>query len=251
MRLVNNQMPLPYFKIDKKYHIIDYSPEAMEAFSFQSSILDFVEEGSKSKVEKWVTHTEPKHAIELNVVMKDGGISLADAYVNWMNDLHAEVILMEKQKQNEGVQSMLQRLQERLNETDFALLEEKEKVEETLRENYQLSAPCIRLTNQTSFVPLFGNLNEQKMSFVKNQILHSAHSKESERMLFDFTAVGEITSEGFTQLQDVFTSIEYMGKSIIVIGVKPPHARQIHQFKMHTTTTFLHSLEQAIHQYCT
>ncbi|MYL33691.1 hypothetical protein GLW05_08785 [Pontibacillus yanchengensis] len=250
MQLVHDQMPLPLLMINTKFDTLQYTPEASKVFDVTECFLDMVDEGSKSKVEKWIQPKQGKSKLEINIYGKSSDVVLTEVYVRWMNDLHAEVILYPKEKQNEHITTMLDKLQNRLNDTNFALLEEKEKVEDTLKENYRLSAPFIQLTKDIAFVPLFGDVSEEKLHTIKEQVLAKAHDHHSNRILFDFTAVGELSAEGFRVLNEVFKTLDFMGKEIVLIGVKPKHSMKINEFKVQLNIQFLHSLQTAIYRYC-
>ncbi|KGP72561.1 STAS domain-containing protein [Pontibacillus yanchengensis] len=250
MQQVHDQMPLPLLQINTKFDTLQYTPEASEVFDITENFLNMVDEGSKSKVEKWIHPSQGKSMLEINVYGKSSDVVLTEVYVRWLNDLHAEVILHPKEKQNEHITTMLDKLQNRLNDTNFALLEEKEKVEDTLKENHRLSAPFIQLTEGIAFVPLFGDLSEEKLFTIKEQVLAEAHNYQTDRILFDFTAVGELDAEGFCVLNDVFKTLDFMGKEIVLIGVKPNHSMKINEFKVQLNIQFLHSLQTAIYRYC-
>ncbi|KGP91619.1 hypothetical protein N780_18460 [Pontibacillus chungwhensis BH030062] len=249
MRQVNNQFPAPCLTINKKYTILEYTQEASEMFHLTPSLWEIIEEGSHTKVKEWIVPSEPKAKVEINMITASKQVVLVDLYVKWTNDLQAELMIFPKEGQNQHVSKMLDRLQTRLNETNFELLQEKEKLEDAIHENNKLSAPFIHLSEDTSLIPLFGDISEEKLLTIKDQVLSNAHSHETDCLLFDFTAVGEIHQEGIYVLKDLFTSLLYMGKQVVIVGIKPVQAQRLHHLKIRFNLSFVTSLQEAIHRF--
>ncbi|WP_345243847.1 STAS domain-containing protein [Pontibacillus salipaludis] len=249
MRQVNNQYPAPCLTINKKYTILEYTQEASEMFHLTPSLWEIIEEGSHTKVKEWVVPSQPKSKVEINMITASKQVVLVDLYVKWNNDLQAEIMIFPKEGQNQHVTKMLDRLQTRLNDTNFELLQEKEKLEDAKHQNDKLSAPFIQLTDETSLIPLFGDISEEKLLTIKDQILLNAHTHESDCLLFDFTAVGEMHQEGVYVLKDIFTSLLYMGKEIVIVGVKPIQAQRLHHLKIRFNLSFVTSLQEALHRF--
>ncbi|MCD5325212.1 MULTISPECIES: STAS domain-containing protein [Pontibacillus] len=249
MRQVNNHFPVPSLTINKKYTILEYTQEASEMFHLTPSLWEIIEEASHKKVKDWIVPTLPKVKVEVNVITASKQVELVDLYVKWANDLQAEIMIIPKEGQNQHVSKMLDRLQNRLNETNFELLEEKEKLEDAIHQNNLLSAPFIQLTSEISLIPLFGDISEEKLFTIKDQVLLKAHTHETDCLLFDFTAVGEMHQDGVSVLKDIFTSLLYMGKKIVIVGIKPSQAQRLHHLQIRFNLSFVTSLQEALHRY--
>lgn len=250
MRQVDDKMPIPYLTIDKNYQILEYTKEATELMELHPSFLDLIDEGSHSKVKKWLHPETPKIKLEVNLNKEDNS-TLVNLYVNWINDLQAEVMIVPTQEGNQHVSSMLERLQARLNDTNFELLEEKDKLTDALNEINQLSAPYIELTHQTALIPLFGFIDKDKLEAIKEKVLVAAHNQDHECLLFDFTAVADLNKEGVQLLKDTFNSLIIMGKEIVVVGMKPNQAKRLHELRVQLDIKTMHSLQLALDKYCT
>lgn len=249
MRQVHDQLPIPFVTIDRKFYILEYTPEANELLDLNPSFLESVDKDSHDKVIKWVNPDAGKVNIEINME-KGSEVFLIDLYVHWKNDLQAEVIMMPKYEENNHVSGMLEKLQKRLNDTNFELLEEKDKLEAAVDQNNRLSAPYIGLTTDTALIPLFGDLDERKLFAIKEQVLQEVHHYNHDRVLFDFTGVGAFNSEALHLLRDIFTSLLYMGKEVVIIGVKPDQARKLNEMSIQMNLQYMHSLQKAIEKFC-
>ncbi|MCP3028231.1 STAS domain-containing protein [Halobacillus sp. A5] len=253
MKQADRAFPLPYYKINKNFTVQTYSEEAFKLWGNQENLLHIIDEESIEKVKKWISPDIHKSSVEAHLKPVNGGNDplTADVYTTWNNDLYAEVILMMKDDKLNRVTKTLNQLRSRLNDTNFELLEEKEKLEEAIDQNNKLSAPFIELTLNTALIPLFGDITSDKFHTVEEGLLHASQKEDIDRLLFDFTAVGEIHREGIHVLTDMMTSLFYMGTEIIVIGVKPQQAKQLHELNLPLNVQFIHSLQQAVAKYCT
>ncbi|TGB02234.1 STAS domain-containing protein [Halobacillus salinus] len=253
MKQVDRSFPLPFFVINKNFTIQSFSKEAATLIGERENLLDVFDEESIMKVKDWVTPEIQKAAIEVHLKALDEEEDLltADLYVKWNNDMYAEVIVMVKDHKLTKITRTLNQLRSRLNHTNFELLEEKEKLEEAVEQNNQLSAPFIVLNEETALVPLFGDITEEKMYTIESQLLKSSQQSEVDQLLFDFTAVGELHRSGVSVLLDVITSLFYMGADIIFIGVQPAQAKQLKEMNLPSEIKFLSSLQMAIQKYCT
>lgn len=252
MKRVNRTFPLPYFTINKNFIIQDYSEEAEKIFGGVENLLHVFDEDSVPKVKKWVVPEVQKLTLETH--LKPFGLEknpiTCNLHVNWQNDLYAEVLIILKDDQLIKVTKTMDQLRSRLNDTNFALLEEKEKLEEAIQHGNRLSAPFICLTHDTALVPLFGQITVEKMYAVESQLLQSSHDEEVDRILFDFTAVGEIDQEGTQVLKDIMTSLFYMGVRVVIVGLQPKQVKNFHVLQFPSQIKFMNSLQQAIKEYC-
>jgi rsbT co-antagonist protein RsbR len=252
MKLVDRAFPIPYYVINKNFNIQSLSQEAEDLHGPKENLLDIFDQDSLSKVKDWVVPEIQKASIEIHLKPKgaeDRPIT-ADLYVSWENDLYAQVILMLKDNNLNKVTKTLDQLRSRLNDTNFELLEEKEKLEEAIDQNNRLSAPFIELTADTALVPLFGDLTQEKMYAVEDYLLYSSQKDEIDRILFDFTAVGNLQREGVQVFINIMTSLFYMGPEIVLIGIQPDQAKRLSEMNLPSEVIFINSLQQAIMKYC-
>ncbi|KHE73099.1 STAS domain-containing protein [Halobacillus sp. BBL2006] len=252
MKLVERAFPLPYYVINKNFHIQSFSREAKDLHGPKENLLDIFDQDSLSKVKDWVVPEIQKASIEIHLkpTGTEDRLITADLYVSWENDLYAQVILMLKDNNLNKVTRTLDQLRSRLNDTNFELLEEKEKLEEAIEQNNRLSAPFIELTTDTAFVPLFGDLTHEKMYAVEDYLLYSSQKDEIDRILFDFTAVGNLQKEGVQVFINIMTSLFYMGPEIVLIGIQPEQAKRLSEMNLPSEVIFINSLQQAIMKYC-
>lgn len=252
MKQVDKAFPLPFFTINKNFKIQSYSKEAVPLLNEGEKLLDIFDEESVMKVKDWITPDIQKARIEVHLKSQgdEEDIQTADLFVKWNNDMYAEVLVMMKDENLTKVTHTLNQLRSRLNTTNFELLEEKEKLEEAVEQNNQLSAPFIVLNEATALVPLFGDITEDKMYSVETQLLLKSREVEVDQILFDFTAVGELKRSGVSVLVNVITSLSYMGAQIIFIGLQPSQAKQLKEMNLPSEIKFLSSLQMAIQKYC-
>jgi rsbT co-antagonist protein RsbR len=253
MKLVDAVFPLPFYTINKNYKIQSYSKEAQMIFGEKDNLLDVLDEASVRKVKNWVSPEHPKSHIEVHVKAEraDADVLTADLVVKWENDLHAEVMLIVKDERLKKVTHTMNQLRSRLHDTNFELLEEKEKLELAMEQNNKLSAPFIELDQETALIPIFGHLTVEKIYTIEHHLLHVSQQAETDRLLFDFTAVGEFDDEGVKSFLGLMDAISLMGMGIIFIGVRPNQAQQLKKFPISKNIRFLHSLQMAISKYCT
>jgi len=252
MKQVERVFPLPYYRINKNFYIYAYSKEACDLHGMKEHLLDIFDEASLSKVKETVKPEIQKASLEVHLkpLDKQDSIKTADMYVSWENDLYAEVLLHVKDERLSKVTQTLTQLRSRLNDTNFELLEEKEKLEEAIEQSNRLSAPFIVLSLDTAMIPLFGDITKEKMHAVEDSLLKSSQREGIDRLLFDFTAVGEFNRDGIHVLTDMMKSLFYMGAEIIMIGIQPHQAKLLNDFKLPLEINYMHSLQQAVAKYC-
>ncbi|MBH0230999.1 STAS domain-containing protein [Halobacillus yeomjeoni] len=251
MKRVEQSLPLPFYVIDKNYNIVGYSNEAEEELGLANNFLQLLDEESHEKFQKMVRPENIKVTVEINFKKSGGEFQLADLHVLWDSDLHAKVLVHLKGNQLQKVTESLAKLRSRLNESNLQLLEEKEKLEEAVKQNNLLSAPFIELNEETALIPLFGNLTEEKLFAVEDHIVRSAQKEGIDRVFFDFTGVGELKREGITVLNNVISSLFLMGVKVKIIGVKPQQARELKEMPLPSELNFMSTLQEAIQKYCT
>ncbi|UTR11483.1 STAS domain-containing protein [Evansella sp. LMS18] len=249
MQTALNHLPLSAVVIDRNFKILDSTSEAAALLGKADTFLSAVEEGSRDKVKRWVKPEEEKVTLEANLVTEQGEVIPVELAVGWGNDLYGEIIIFRKDRSIDEVSGQLANLRERLSETNFELLGEKEKLEEALQENNRLSAPYIQITDGVALIPLYGDLNEDKMNVIQNNVLASSKEQSTETLLFDFTAVGSIEASGVRMLKRMFASLCYMGNEVLITGVKPDQAKRLHELDIKLHIEFIHSLKAAVRKF--
>ncbi|MGP4077957.1 STAS domain-containing protein [Halobacillus sp. K22] len=252
MKQVDRTFPLPYYRINKNFIIYAYSKEAGDLHGVKEYLLDIFDDSSHAKIKDSVKPEIQKASLEVHLkpVNEQDTIKTADMYVSWENDLYAEVLLHVKDEELSKVNQTLTQLRGRLNETNFELLEEKEKLDEAIEQSNRLSAPFIVLSPDTATIPLFGDITTEKMYAVEESLLKSSQREGIDRLLFDFTAVGEFNREGIRVLSDMMKSLFYMGLDISIIGIQPHQAKELNELKLPPEINYMHSLQQAVAKYC-
>lgn len=251
MEQVNHFFPLPYLTIDNKYNIMTYSEELLELTNLEQNFIQLLDEASIEKVKRELIPKKRKNTFEVNLKhhAADHDPILCDLHVTWKHDLQAELLLQSKQEEVNRVSESLERLQKRLNDTNFELLEEKEKLQQANDLNNKLSAPFITISSEAVLVPLFGDLNESKMNAIKDHLVKQAQQIDVDDLLIDFTGVGQIEREGLSELKTIFESLTLMGLRIILIGLSPQHSRRMNDLDMNVKDlTFMNSLQKALTQ---
>lgn len=252
MKQVDRSFPLPYFVVSKDFKIQSYSREAKDIFGEYENILDLMDEDSHRKVKEWVTPKVTKATLEVHVkpLEQEADLLTADMYVNWENELFAEIIFLIKDKKLSNVTHILQKLRTRLDDTNFELLKEKEKLEEVIELNNQLSAPFITLDGETALVPLFGQITAQKMYAIENHLLASSRESGVDHLMFDFTGVSILEEDGIHVFLNVIASLFHMGSEITFIGIKPQIAQSLNDVNLPSKINFMGSLQAAVAKYC-
>ena len=238
---------VPYLVINKNFDIQHYNKELEDVVGLSQNFLNMLDESSVKKVQHEVTPSKRKNRLEVTLLSPVKESMLFDLYIVWKNDLQATMMLIPKDEHLMAISASLARLQERLNSTNFELLEEKEKLQESIETNYRLSAPFIKISPDTAVIPLFGDINHKKMEVISEPILQKVQQADVERLLFDFTAVGDFENAGMEAFGNIVRSLIYMGHEIVIIGVTPDQARKINEWKIKLPLKFISSLQQAIH----
>ena len=241
-----NALPLPIFKINTDFDILDSSPEATMLFTKKDNFTELVDPGSRMKAAAFIRPDSMAQKLELNFTDQAGKLFLADVHIKWESDHIANLVLVQKDPHMERIAAQLNKLQGRLRETDFELLSEKERTDALLHEVWDLSAPCIQLDKHKVLIPLFGKLEPEKMNIIQSKILDYLYVKAVETALLDFSAVGEIDKEGLFQLNTLLKTLEVMGIEVIIIGLHPLHAKRLHGLLGELNTRFASSLHDIL-----
>ncbi|QXE02125.1 STAS domain-containing protein [Terribacillus sp. DMT04] len=240
-------LPLPYFFISSDWKILDYSRAASSIFLIGDDFNSLVDEGNRQKVSQYIQPHLSEIHFELNMKTKHDPLAVFKISVQWEAD-RAHIICVEKTKEVDQLASQLMKLRSRLSETDFELLEKKEELEDAINRIYKLSGPFIPLYKESGLIPLFGDLQADKLEVMEANILAKIDEGEYEQVFFDFHGVGEITIAGKEKLGQLFESIQLMGTKTIIVGLSPS---QVQGFGSKGTlqADTMGSLQQAISMY--
>ncbi|XQY92597.1 STAS domain-containing protein [Metabacillus sp. HB246100] len=240
-------IPLPYFIINHDLTILESSHHALDLFGHSDNLLTFIDKESQEKAKRILIAKEKK-STELVMSTLESSFALFQLKINWVNE-KGHIVCIEQDGRIQQLIDAVEKHRKRLSETNFELLDKKEQLEESLAKIMDLSAPSITLTDQIVLVPLFGDLEKELIDKNNLKILQKIKHSRIDKILFDFHGVGEITAEGINELRQLTTSIELMGASSYIIGVKPAHAKVIHQTSIETGTDYLRNLNEAIRSF--
>lgn len=246
MSRVNN-IPVPYFQINHDYEILVRSSLADELFPDVAGFFELVDADSVTKAEKCLRISGGTSQFELVMQSKVNPFSLFEVHLSWNMDHTCEIVCINKDDQSNKLFGQIERLHSRLENTNYELLEKKNKLEHAMARINELSGPIISLTDKFALVPLFGDLTDEKMHYISEKILHIAHEKNQERLYFDFTSVGDVTQEGVNELQGLFKTLWYMGQiEAIIIGITPKQAVNLNHLDTQYPLKFVSTLKDAI-----
>ncbi|ANU17753.1 hypothetical protein BBI11_12250 [Planococcus maritimus] len=239
------EWPLPAFQLNNSFEVIDYSFEAEQLFGKSVEFLELLDEGSREKAQRMLNTQATRKPIELNFITA-AGFFLADVYHRWNSDFSLNLVLVPKDGQMAAITAQLVRLRSRLKETDYELLKEKERSDALLGKVRELSAPCIAIGNGYVLIPLFGNLNSQKVEAIRPHIVNRIYEFDAEIVIVDLTAMGTVTQEGASYLESLVKTLRVMGIDAVITGVKPEHAQKLHVLKSELNLRFAASLEAVL-----
>lgn len=239
------EWPLPAFQLNNSLAIVEQSKQAEQLFGKPSSFLSLLDEGSREKAQRLFKQQNEEQAVELNFVTQ-AGIFLADIYFRWNSGFSLHVVLVPKDGKMAAITAQIMRLRTRLKETDYELLQEKERADELLGEVRKLSAPCIEIGSGYVLIPLFGDLDAEKVKAVRPHIVQYIYEHNAETVIVDLTAMGAVTQEGVNYLESIVQTLRVMGIDTVVTGVKPNHAQKMHVLKTELNLRFEPSLQAVI-----
>ncbi|WP_077305352.1 STAS domain-containing protein [Terribacillus halophilus] len=240
-------LPLPYFFISSDWKILDYSHAASSIFLIGDDFSSLVDEENRQKVSQYIQPHLSEMQFELNMKTKHDPLAVFEISVRWEAD-EAHIICVEKTKEIDQLASDLMKLRSRLSETDFELLEKKEELEDAINRIHKLSGPFIPLYEEAGLVPLFGDLQADKLQVIEANILSRIDEEEYEQVFFDFHGVGKITMNGKEKLGQLFEAIQLMGTKTVIVGLSPSQVQGLGS-KGTLQADAMASLQQAISIY--
>lgn len=239
------ELPVPYIEISTDGTILSYSKAAAEEFSLPAgNILSLVDSESKEKFSRFCYQYDQVMTFEVNLLKKDLVLSAFDIHVSW-NDGKGQLVFITKEQDYTKLNDQLVALRQRLAHTDMELFEKKEALENAIQRLRELAGPFIVLSSTTALIPLFGHLTIETIEAITEKTLEEAYTSKQQVLIFDFSAVGDLTNEGVAKLNELFTMLNLLGKSLIIGGIKPEHAQQLHTYNQQWPCEFYSSLKAA------
>ncbi|MBD7984917.1 STAS domain-containing protein [Sporosarcina sp. Sa2YVA2] len=246
MSFPNASLPLPVYAINKDLEILQLNQAAINSFTTGTSLFDIIDSESHPKLRNNVQPFKTIEALEINALSPTSEILLVDLYISWTEEKTAEVVFVKKDQSYINVSSQLNRLSNRLAETNFELLEAKETAETLLQENIILSSPFIEITENLALIPIFGELNVEKSATIATTITKRAYNSNVETIIIDFTAVRHIEQCGLTGLEKLVSMLQLLGFTIIVSGLHPTHVKEWIKLDFSKDIKFVKSLKSAV-----
>ena len=242
-----HSLPVPCITIDEDGYILEKSIPAIELLT---DGIEFIQEcfdrESFPKVKNYLTPFSGEKSFEANVKGKNEPFVLCDVFISWQAHI-AQIVLIPIDYKVKGLEEKLSELRLRLASTDFELFEKKEVLDETLKRLEDLSGPFIPISENTAFVPLFGDVTESKIDRITTNILKSAADGKFHTIHFDFSAIGELEEDGVKKLSSLFQMLHLLnGCHINVLGIKPSHAIKLNSFHIHWSIQFKSSLKDIL-----
>lgn len=238
--------PLPAYQLNSKLEIVESSGTAKTMFGEKVYFLDLLDEGSVSKAENFLHASSFSGPFELNFKNTEGELQVCDLHCKWHSDFILNVIVVPKDDQVSKISVQLSSLRNRLNDTNYDLLLEKERTEKLLQRVRELSAPTIELGEGHLLIPFFGDLDSAKIESIRSHILKDAYSKNAEKVILDLTAMDKISPEGMGYLSELLQTFKVMGIDTIITGIHPEHAKQLHALEVTVDIRFEASLSAVL-----
>ncbi|PYZ95231.1 hypothetical protein CR194_06875 [Salipaludibacillus keqinensis] len=242
---MEKRIPLPLFRITQDFQIVERSDQAEHTFQYTNDLLDIVDADSHDKLKAMLAHDVEQLDFELNLITKHSPLALYKAFIQKSGE-EAFCLFVPIEEQYQLVQNQLTDMQNRLNDTNFQLFEKKEKFSKMVDRSNELSGPYIELSDNLGLLPVFGDLSEEKLVAIKDNVFKRAYVSQPERVLIDFTGVGNIQEEGVRELKDLILVFEQMGIHVVMIGLSPRHALHLKPYRNELQIDFAHSAKIAI-----
>lgn len=238
--------PLPAFQLNNKLEIIEFSEAALSLFGKADSVLELLDEGSVEKARKYLQSAQFTGPVELVFKSPDGTSKLCDLHCKKNGEMVLNAVAVPKDDRVSKISAQLTGLRNRLSDTNYDLLLEKERTDKLLLRVSELSAPTIELGEGNLLIPLFGDLDSSKIEAVRDHILRDVYDKHAETVILDLTAMGKISSEGMGYLNALLQTFKVMGIGNIITGVNPEHAKELHALRETNNMRFEPSLAKVL-----
>ncbi len=214
-------------------------------FPVCASMMELADEASSRKLRRLLMTGDVIRGEEVNVVGVKGERILCSLYASWLAEAGSAVFVPLSSSYYE-VRDSLDALQSRLNETNFELYERKEELASLVYRSNKLSGPFIELSEDLALVPIFGDLTSAKLEAIERNVFKRAYRAQPDRLLVDFTGVGDIERGAAESMKNLLLSFKQMGIEPVLIGLKPAHARTLAPFKEELDVQVLHSAKTAV-----
>ncbi|WP_162595969.1 STAS domain-containing protein [Bacillus sp. CGMCC 1.16541] len=243
----NKYLPLPYFKINSSFEILDVSDCAKQTFHIGRQFLDLVDDESKEKAKNHLLQSEE---LETELVLKTNRspFALFKVCTNWVAEI-GHILCIEQDQHIENLMKKVNEHRQRLEETDMALLLKKEELEKSLQRIILLSGPAILLSKDTVLIPLFGDLTKELIEGNRNKLLNSIDNEDVERVIIDFQAIGSLDEEGIKVFVKLIADFKLMGVTPYLSGLTPKHAVTLNQIEMDVEIEYLSNLMEAVNRF--
>ncbi|MDO6658347.1 STAS domain-containing protein [Anaerobacillus sp. 1_MG-2023] len=245
-----NDHPLPAFLIDETLTILSQSENAAKAFSIHSSFLDLVDFDSRDKAVRMLRPSQDEVELELVMNTVQSPYSLFQVFAKWSSGV-GQIVCVRQDDRIEKLSTMLQKQRERLADTNFDLLDKKEELEAALMKIKKLSSPFLPISNNMGIIPLFGELEKELFLVNELNLLQILNNGKYERVILDFSGIGEIENSGVLPLLSFCSMLEVIGVSVVLCGLKPNHVLQLmkNDFELNQNFEVTGSLKDAVDYY--
>ncbi|MED1600426.1 STAS domain-containing protein [Alkalihalophilus marmarensis] len=234
-----NNLPLPYFKIDRSYDVLQQSNSAFNLFGTVMNLSAIVDQESlfKSKLLQ-------VNALNIELVLKTSKnpLALFECSIEWFEDT-GFLLCAPSNHMIPKLEQLVKEHQKRLASTNFELLEQKEELHALLTKILRLSAPILDIDDHRAVISFFGDLNAELIKVNTHSLLNRAYEKSYNELLIDFSGVGEITEEGMNQFVKLINQFKFMGMTIGISGIKPDQALDLKKNKIKEDIVFKNSLK--------
>jgi rsbT co-antagonist protein RsbR len=227
---METKIPLPLFKIDKEFNILEFTGTAADLFPETDSLYQIIDRDSHTKLKNCLINGDAALTFEINAKTKQEPLELFKVFAQW-NGPEAFCIFVPANQDYNLVHKQLEELQMRLSETNFELYEKKEQLSSAMDRTNRLSGPYIELSDTLALLPIFGDLSEEKITAVQDNAIQHAYDNKPERVLVDFTGVGVVEESGVLQLKDMVLVFKQMGMDVVIIGLSPAQARVLKPYR--------------------
>ena len=251
MQLIDIPLPLPYVVIDSNGRIVSSNSRALNLFDLRTKqIDDIIDSESMNKLTTNTWQQDEQKPIEVVLKTRSNPLALFDLFISWDHENQLHMLFAAKDKTTQIYTDRIMHLQSRLANTDFELYEQKEKLEDIIYRMNSLSGPFIPLTATMGYIPLFGDLTEEKIHVISGNVLHSIFVGEYDDILVDLTSIADIEETGLRKFMDLLKTIHVMnGNKVQLIGANPRIAKILYKENFSLYVNFKPSLQYILKNY--
>lgn len=96
MPVTDYVLPVPYFKINTDFHILNFSKQAEALFTITENITSIVDEESVAKLKNFLQTSDGAQPMEISMKTKNYPLELFDLYISWDHYLNGHLICIKK-----------------------------------------------------------------------------------------------------------------------------------------------------------